>query len=321
MASLDPVDLDLDPAVAAPSVAATLDATSPEATSLGTDEHRIDADDEAPHRSRHRLLGSLRRGKGLVGVILVGLVILLGVLGPFLMHYSPTQQIPGANLVGPSAQHWLGTDQVNRDVLSRTVNGIRTDLLIVFTCVPLGALLGTLVGLLASWWNWSDLLVQRLFDLLLAFPALILAILIAAILGPGLLSVGIVIVAAELPGFGRLIRTSVRSLRESAFVEAARVAGATPGWLLRRHILPNALEPLIVQLAVSMSLGVFVEGSMSFLGLGVRPPQPTLGSMISDGVRMIYDAPYLAVGPLVIVVVLVLGFLLISQALSEAHRD
>lgn len=313
MASLDPLDAPANPALSHLGG----DSSSAEAVPFGLVLPEIVSDASATRR----LIHSLRRGKGLVGVILVGLVIAIGVLGPLLVHYSPTEQIPGANLIGPSRQHWLGTDEVNRDVLSRTVNGIRTDLLIVFICVPIGALLGTLVGLIASWWNWSDLIVQRLFDLLLAFPALILAILIAAIIGPGLISVGIVIVAAELPGFGRLVRTSVRSLRESAFMEAARVAGAGPGWLLRRHILPNSLEPLLVQMAVSMSLGVFVEGSMSFLGLGVRPPQPTLGSMISDGVQMMYDAPYLAVGPLVVVVVLVLGFLLISQALSEAHRD
>jgi peptide/nickel transport system permease protein len=132
--------------------------------------------------------------------------------------------------------------------------------------------------------------------------------------------VAVVIVAIELPVFGRLVRTSVRTVREMPFVEASQVVGATPWWVLRKHVLPNSLEPLTVQLAVSMSVAVFVEGAMSFLGLGVRPPHPSLGSLIKDGVRLLHEAPFFAVGPLTVVVALVLGLLLISQSLAEARR-
>ena len=116
------------------------------------------------------------------------------------------------------------------------------------------------------------------------------------------------------------MRTSVRSIRELPYVEAATVVGARPWWVLRRHVLPNSLEPLTVQLAVSMSVAVFIEGAMSFLGLGVRPPQPSLGSLVKDGVKVVYDAPFFAVGPLAVIVALVLGLLLISQSLAEARR-
>lgn len=269
---------------------------------------------------RHGILHALRRGKGLAGVVLVGLVVALGVLAPLLAPYSPTEQIRGANLLGPSAQHWFGTDEVNRDLLSRTLYGVRADLVVVFAAVPVGALLGVLIGLVTSWWTVTDVLAQRVFDLLLAFPALILGILITAFLGPGLLTVGVVIVALEVPVFGRLVRTSVRTVREMPFVEASQVAGAGPWWVLRRHVLPNSLEPLTVQLAVSMSVAVFIEGAMSFLGLGVRPPHPSLGSLVKDGVRLLHDAPFFAVGPLAVVVALVLGLLLISQSLAEARR-
>ncbi|WGX96548.1 ABC transporter permease [Nocardioides sp. L-11A] len=275
--------------------------------------------DPAPAR-RHGLLSALLRGRGLAGLVLVGAVVLLGVLGPLVAPYGPTEQVPGANLLGPSAGYWLGTDELNRDILSRTLYGIRADLVVVFAAVPIGAVLGVLLGLVTSWWSVTDVVAQRAFDLLLAFPALILGILLTAFFGPGLLTVGIVIVALEIPVFGRLVRTAVRTVREMPFVEASQVVGAGPLWVLRKHVLPNALEPLTVQLAVSMSVAVFIEGAMSFLGLGVRPPHPSLGSLIKDGVRLLHDAPFFAVGPLAVVVALVLGLLLISQSLSEARR-
>ncbi|MCR1781122.1 ABC transporter permease [Nocardioides carbamazepini] len=275
--------------------------------------------DPAPTR-RPGLLHALRHGRGLAGLVLVGAVVLLGVLGPLLAPYGATEQVTGANLVGPSTGHWLGTDELNRDILSRTLYGIRADLVVVFAAVPVGAALGVLLGLVTSWWSVTDVVAQRAFDLLLAFPALILGILLTAFFGPGLLTVGIVIVALEIPVFGRLVRTAVRTVREMPFVEASQVVGAGPLWVLRKHVLPNSLEPLTVQLAVSMSVAVFIEGAMSFLGLGVRPPNPSLGSLIKDGVRLLHDAPFFAVGPLAVVVALVLGLLLISQSLSEARR-
>jgi peptide/nickel transport system permease protein len=269
---------------------------------------------------RHGLGHALVHGKGLVGLVLVGAVVALGVLAPLIAPYSPTEQIRGANLLGPGPSHWLGTDEVNRDLFSRMLYGIRADLAVVFVAVPIGALVGAMSGLLTSWWSITDTVAQRVFDLLLAFPALILGILLAAFLGPGLVTVGLVIIAVEIPSFGRLVRTSVRTVREMPFVEAAQVSGASSWWVLRRHVLPHSLEPLTVQIALSMSVAVFIEGAMSFLGLGVRPPYPSLGSLIKDGVRLMYDAPYFAVGPLVVVVALVLGLLLIAQSLSEARR-
>jgi peptide/nickel transport system permease protein len=129
-----------------------------------------------------------------------------------------------------------------------------------------------------------------------------------------------VIVLAEVPVFGRLVRTSVLTVRQLPYVEASRVIGAGNLWLLRKHLLPNSLEPLTVQLGISMSVAVFIEGAMSFLGLGVRPPSPSLGSLIKDGIRNIWESPVFVVGPLVVVALLVLGFLLIAQAVSAARR-
>jgi peptide/nickel transport system permease protein len=272
-----------------------------------------------PATGRHKLWTTLMHGRGLVGVVLVGVVVVLGLFGPLLAPYSPTQQLIGLNLVGPGPGHWLGTDQVNRDIATRTLYGIRVDLVVVFLAVPAGALLGGFVGLTSSLVDVADVVTQRVFDLVLAFPTLILAIALTAFMGPGVTTVAVVIIVSEIPVFGRQIRTSARLVRELPYVESARVIGAGQWWLMRRHILPNSMEPLIVQLALSMSVAVFIEGAMSFLGIGVRPPHPSLGSLIKDGTRNIYDSPSFAVGPLVVVVALVLGFLLIAQALSRAR--
>jgi peptide/nickel transport system permease protein len=263
---------------------------------------------------------ALRRGRGLVGLVLVAAVVFLGLAAPLLAPYSPDQQIPGATLLPPSADHLLGTDDVNRDLLSRTLYGIRVDLVIVFIAVPVGAALGSLLGLVASYWSWADVLLQRALDLILAFPVIILGIATSMLIGRGLLTIAVVIVIAEIPTFGRLVRTSVLTVRELPYVEAAVIAGAGRGWLLRKHILPNSLEPLIVQLALAMSIAVFIEGALSFLGLGVAAPTPSLGSLIKDGTRNLYHSWTYAIGPLTVVVVLVVGLLLISQALGAHSR-
>lgn len=264
---------------------------------------------------------ALASGQGRAGLALVGLVVLLGALAPALAPFGATEQLPGAQLLAPNAQHWLGTDVVGRDVLSRVLHGIRVDLVIVFVAVPAGAVVGALCGLLSTVWRPLDVFLQRTFDLILAFPLLILAIAVTALAGPGVLTVCVVIVLAEIPVFGRLIRTSVLTVRELPYVEAPTVVGASRWWVLRRHVLPNSMAPVTVQLALSMSVAVFVEGAMSFLGLGVAPPTPSLGALVKDGAAHLYVAPYLVVGPLLVITVLVLGLLLVAQAMNRASRQ
>nr|WP_040772052.1 ABC transporter permease [Rhodococcus rhodnii] len=257
----------------------------------------------------------------LAGGGLVLVVVLAGLAAPWLAPYGPLEQIRGANLVGASAQHWFGTDEVNRDVFSRTLFGIRTNLAIVVPAVLVGAALGTLLGLLATTHRALDTLTQRAFDVVLAFPALILAIALAAAFGPGATTVAVVIAVVEVPLFGRLVRSSVLSIRERPYVEAAEVIGASRRWVLRRHVLPNSLEPLGVQLALSLSTAVFVEGAMSFIGIGVRPPDPSLGAIVSGAVPNMDANPFYAIGPLAVVAALVLGFLLVSQGISRTRRS
>ncbi len=267
-------------------------------------------------------LAAFRHGQGLVGAVLLVVVIAAGLLAPLLATADPLAQPPGESLLQPSTAHLLGTDELSRDIFSRTLYGIRTTLTIIAIAVPVAAVVGALIGLLASISPFADQLTQRLFDVILAFPAVILGLALAAVLGPGKLTVVVVIIASEIPLFGRLIRTQILRVRELPFVEAAEVFGARPAWILRRHILPNTVEPLVVQLALSLSLAVFLESALSFLGIGVQPPEPSLGSILSDSMRNYYLVwnPAFAFGPLVVVVALVLGFLLVSQALGAMRR-
>ncbi|MGV9710718.1 ABC transporter permease [Gordonia sp. NPDC003424] len=277
-------------------------------------------DDRERQTNRVPLWRSLIHGPGLVGTILVLTVIALGIAAPVLAPFGPQQQIDGAYLLPPSGTHWFGTDDVSRDVWSRVLYGIRIDLLIIFIAVPLGALAGTLAGLLTVSHPVSDVVAQRIFDVILAFPALILGITLTAILGPGALTVGIVIGLAEIPIFGRLTRTAVLRIREMPYVEAARVSGATDSRILLRHVLPNSVEALGVQFALSLSLAVFIEGALGYLGVGVSAPTPSLGSVLAAGNGYLETNPWFSLAPLIVISALVLGFYLIAQSISSDRR-
>ncbi|RKT19293.1 peptide/nickel transport system permease protein [Streptomyces sp. 1114.5] len=266
-----------------------------------------------------RYLSGLRTWRGLTGLALVGLVALAGLLAPLLTSTDPNAQSALA-LAGPGAGHPFGTDDLGRDLYSRVLHGIGTDLALIVTAVPIGALLGCSAALLAATSRWADLAVQRAFDLLLAFPGLILGLAVTAVLGPGRWPVVVVIALAEIPGFGRQLRAGILVQREREYALAARVGGASRARVLLRHVVPNAVDPLIVQTAVALSLGVFIEGALSFLGLGVRPPEPTLGSILSQSVAYLATDPTFAAAPLAATTALVLGFTLIAEALNRGIR-
>lgn len=284
----------------------------------GTSPREIDRGTTRP--VRRGTAAALLHGRGLAGILLVLGVFALGLAAPLLSSYDPTAQLPAANLLGPSLAHPLGTDQVNRDLLSRVLYGIRVDMLVVFVAVPVAAAIGTAIGVLTAGNAVADAVTQRVFDVVFAFPAVILAIGLTALVGPGTRTVMIVIVAVEVPLFGRLLRTSILRVRELPYVQAAEAIGAGRWWVMRRHVLPNAAEPLVVQLALSMSVAVFLESAMSFLGIGVRPPNPSLGSVLSDSLDNLSINPMFAVGPLLVVAALVLGFQLVAQAVGASRR-
>jgi peptide/nickel transport system permease protein len=291
-----------------------LDPTAPDTTRL------VAPETDFATTTRRRWWRPLLRGRGLAGLIMLAALVLVGLLAPVLAPYPPNAQLANANLLPAGPGHLFGTDQVNRDVWSRTLFGLRTDLVIVFVAVPIGALLGTTAALLGTLAGAVDVGLQRLFDVLLAFPTLILAIGLTAVAGPGTRTVIIVIALVEAPVFARVLRSAVLKVRSLPYVEAAETIGAGRWWVLRRHVLPNAAEPLGVQAAISLSLAVFVESAMSFLGIGVRPPNPSLGSLISDGIENADATLAFVLGPLGVVVILVLALQLLAQALGAARR-
>ncbi|XHM96186.1 ABC transporter permease [Peterkaempfera sp. SMS 1(5)a] len=270
-------------------------------------------------RARHAYLDGLLTPRGTIGLLLVGTVLLAGLLAPLLTGADPLAQGADA-LAGPGGAHLLGTDDLGRDLLSRILHGIRADLLIALAAVPLGAAAGCALALAATSSRAADVVVQRAFDLVLAFPGLILALAVTALTGAGTTPVVIVIALAEIPGFGRLLRSGILVHREREYAVAARVGGASRLRVLVRHVLPNAADPLLVQLAVSLSLAVFIEGAMSFLGIGVRPPEPSLGSILSEAMPYLQQDPGFAAAPLVVVTALVLGLTFIAESLNRGIR-
>jgi peptide/nickel transport system permease protein len=254
-----------------------------------------------------------------VGAILVALIALLGLAAPVLSGYGPIRQLAGENLLGPSLAHPLGTDELDRDVWARVLYGIRTSLTVSVLAVPIGAAVGIGAGLLAAAHRLLDVLASRLFDVVLAFPALILAIAVTALRGPGVATVITAVAIAEIPVFGRITRAEAIRLGDVGYVESARLAGGSTAWVLTRHVLPNSLRPLAVQAALSLSLAVFVESGMSFAGVGVRPPRPSLGSILATAVDNWDANPAYALGPLVAISVLCLGLLLMARGFERGH--
>ncbi|MCX5241192.1 ABC transporter permease [Streptomyces prunicolor] len=250
------------------------------------------------------------------GLALVVLLVLLGIAAPLLTPYSPLAQGPDA-LLGPGLQHPLGTDEFGRDLLTRTLYGIRLDLLVAATAVPLGALAGVALGVLCALHPAVDVVLQRAFDVMLAFTALILGVTLAAVLGPGTAAVFWTVAGINVPLFGRISRDAVRGEKDREYVLAAQALGAGRLRILAGDILPNILDALIVQAALSLSTAVFVEGAMSFVGIGVTPPTPSLGALLRSGASFLDQNPAYALGPVTVVVGLVIGFNLLADGLNK----
>ncbi|MEV6641375.1 ABC transporter permease [Amycolatopsis sp. NPDC051371] len=270
-----------------------------------------------PARERSRWARALRYPEAVTGLAIVVLLIALGLLAPWIAPYGFDAQTADS-FAGPSASHLLGTDELGRDILTRVLYGIRQDVFVAGLAVPLGAVVGTLLGLLCGLHRIVDTILERVFDVLLAFTALVLGVAVSATaIGPGMTSIVVTVVLVNVPLFGRLTRTAVRGQRTRDYVVAAEVIGTSRIRVLLRHILPNALDSLIVQAALSLSMAVFIEGAMSFVGLGISPPAPSLGALLRTSANFVNQSPWYALGPIIVVVALVLGFNLIADGLNK----
>ena len=255
----------------------------------------------------------------LVGVVLVTILVFIGALGRFLAPYSPVSQ-DLVNVFGqPSASHWLGTDELGRDILSRLLWGASISLQVGIVSVLMASIPGVVVGMTVAYrGGWVDNVVMRILDGLMAFPSLILALTIVAVLGSNLFNLMLAIAVTSFPHYARIVRGQVLSVREYDYVLAVRAVGARDGRIVFRHILPNVISPVLVQASLGVGFAIMAEAGLSFLGVGVQPPTPSWGTMIQVGFQYLEIAPWLVMAPGTMIFMAVLGFNLLGDGLREA---
>jgi peptide/nickel transport system permease protein len=262
----------------------------------------------------------LRSWNGRVGLVVIFLTLITGLLAPVVDPYDPTID---SNLAearfAPSTQHLFGTDRLGRDVFRRVIHGTRISLAIGFVVVFFTSITGTILGLMAGYFGKRlDTLIMRLMDILLAFPSILLAIAIVAVRGPGVVNTILAVAVVGVPGYARVVRSMVLSLRERDYVDAARMIGVSHTRIMFSHILPNSLSPIIVQMTLGVGGAILFAAALGFLGLGVQPPTPEWGAMISDGIPFLRQSPHLVFFPGMAIMLTVLGFNLLGDGLRDA---
>lgn len=262
------------------------------------------------------------RGAGalaVLGVILIAIFTVCAIFAPWLAPHDPAQLELSQRLLSPSASHWFGTDELGRDILSRTIYGARISMIVAVSVVSLSLAAGLVAGLLAGFYGgWLDVTINiYVTNAFLSLPGILLAIAFVAFLGPGLLNLILALAISGWVGYARLVRAQVLAVKEREFIEAARALGASDLRIMLRHIVPNILQPLIVQAAVGMAAAVLAEATLSFLGLGIPAPAASWGAMLNDGRSHLFDAPHLVFFPTVAVMLCVLSFNFIGDALRD----
>lgn len=264
-------------------------------------------------------LRSLRRNPlGIAGLTIIILVTLLAILAPLLSPHGPTEQV-ARRLLEPSSDYLLGTDEFGRDIFSRVIYGSRISLYVGLISVSLALVSGGVLGLIAGYAGGRiDTLLMRLVDILFAIPSLVLAIVIAGLLGPSLTNAMIAIGIVYAPIYARLVRGEVLTVRNQLYIESARASGVGDLGMVVRHILPNITATLIVQTTLLLSTAILAEAALSFLGLGTQPPDPSWGTMLGSGRRYMELTPWVAIAPGIAIVITVLGFNLLGDGLRDA---
>lgn len=274
----------------------------------------------APERRRFEVLQRvvLGRPSTIFATIVIAVFAIIAVLAPVIAPYDPLAQSYLKINAYPSSEHWLGTDQFGRDVLSRLLYGSRNSLIFGLISPTLAAVCGTALGVAAGYFGGIvDRLVTRVIDLLLAFPELLLAIMIAAVLGGGFWNVVAVITIAFIPGFARVARASTLAVKQEPYVEAAVAVGVSTPMIILRHVLPNISAPIVVLMTLWVASAIRLEASLSFLGIGTQPPNPSWGNIIRDGLGNIFGSPWPIIGAGFAITVVVLAFNLIGDAARD----
>ncbi|WP_085522641.1 ABC transporter permease [Tuberibacillus sp. Marseille-P3662] len=262
--------------------------------------------------------GMLHSKLALIGLFIIVVQIFFAVFADLIAPYDPVnQQLSHTNLPPFSPDHWLGTDNYGRDMWSRLVFGARISLVVGITSVAIGAFFGIILGLLAGYYRLLDGLIMRLSDLLFAFPGILLAMLIIAILGSSLVNVVIAISIWSIPTCARIVRGSVLSIKRQEYITAMRSLGASDFRILVKHVLPNCLAPIIVFITMRMATAILSTSSLSFLGLGADPSKPEWGAMIAQGQKLIWTAPHMVIIPGIAIVLVVFAFNVVGDALRD----
>lgn len=255
----------------------------------------------------------------LVGLGIVIFFIIIAAIAPLIAPYSFKDQVLADRLLPPSEKHWFGTDDFGRDIFSRVVYGARISLWVGFFSVMASMLIGTFLGIIAGFYGrWVDTLISRFFDILLAFPSILLAIAIVAILGPSLQNALIAIAIINIPNFGRLVRSKVLSVKQEEYIMAAKAVGMKDSRILFRHIMPNSITPVIVQATLAIATAIIEAAALGFLGLGAQVPTPEWGRMLADSKNYLTQAPWTLFFPGMAIMLTVLGFNLMGDGLRDA---
>ena len=260
------------------------------------------------------------RNRGAVaGLVILSLFLSVALIAPITTKYAPEENHLDQKLLEPTLAHLLGTDHLGRDILARLAFGARFSLMIGFAAVGVGLIIGVPLGAVSGFYGgWLDLVIQRVVDVLLSFPGFLLALSLVAVLGVGIENVMIAVGLGVVPAFVRLVRASTLSIRYRDYVEAARAAGARSPSIIWRHVLPNALPPVVVQATLGLGSTLLTAAGLGFLGLGVQQPTPEWGSMLGEGRSYIFSNPNLATFPGIAIFLTVLGFNLAGDGLRDA---
>ena len=254
-----------------------------------------------------------------IGLVIIAGLIITAIFAPQLAPHDPTVTDVVNKLQQPSSEHWLGTDQVGRDVLSRVIYGARTSLLVALGAMGMAAVLGQILGMIAGYFGgWVFHIIMRLMDALMAMPMLILALVLAAVLGPGVRNVVIALGVAMCAGQARMMCGQVLSVKQNDYILAGRTIGVSHRRMMLRHIYPNSFAPLLVMITIGLGMTIMAESSLSFLGVGIVPPTAAWGSMISIGYKYILTNPELSIAPGIAIMLVVFGFNMAGDGLRDA---
>ena len=255
---------------------------------------------------------------GAVGLLIVISFLMIAIFADFIAPYDPSKINILNKLQGPSADHWFGTDQLGRDTLSRLIYGTQIALMVAGVSIGLAVLIGSILGAIAGYGpNWLDFVIMLLFDMVRSYPVIMFALAVVVLFGPSLYTIMAIIVATSFPTYGRLMRTQTQSLRQAEYILSARALGLGMPRILGRHVIPNTIGPILIVASMDVPFVIALEAGLSFLGLGVRPPTPSWGSILNDGYTYIRNSKWILISAGIPLILVTIGFTFLGEQLRD----